>query len=574
MSASHRWEFGGASSSARTHRWEDSGPPEPPDAADAGGGDSDESDFEVVPSTPGEEFVAGCLELYWSRVLNARQFCEMMHNAGRAGITEARRFGLPPGEQSGRYQRKLDSVIPNRDDHYDLPVPGHGKHDLNRQVHSCWVTVPHEEIARDMSEPTFRTLLAERLAGDMPPAYWQHAMVVADAGRTMIAPFALYLDGVPYSNTDSVLGMWIVCLTTGKRYIFAVHRKRLVCQCGCRGWCSFYTFFAFLKWTLVALTSGKMPSSRHDRSEWRSSDVERSLLSGGDIPFRCCCLYIKGDWAEYAHTLGFPTWGDGMRPCYKCNSFGDGLFDTVSHTTDALSWRCNGDNDYEDACLRCEHRVRIVDEATRQGVIRVLRPDKREHGSHGLALVTALPTLGLEANDRLEPSDELPDVCALETATLPCTVVFWRRSDDSLARHRNPLFCPELGLTPNQCLTTDTLHAMYFGPMKSWCTAALWFIVLSGFYGVIGTVAENTAAALLAMRHDLMQWYKASAVEFPNLTRLSDLTPKMVGTRTQRKCKTKAAETWGLMLFLLSVFEQSLPFFGDDGAKYLAAGRH
>jgi hypothetical protein len=218
--------------------------------------------------------------------------------------------------------------------------------------------------------------------------------------------------------------------------------------------------------------------------------------------------------------------------------------------------------------------VRIVDEATRQGVIRVLRPDKREHGSHGLALVTALPTLGLEANDRLEPSDDLPDVFALETATLPCNVMFWRRSDDSVARHRNPLFCPELGLTPNQCLTTDTLHAMYFGPMKSWCTAALWFIVLSGFYGVIGTVAENTAAALLAMRHDLMQWYKAVAVRFPNLTRLSDLTSKMVGTRTQRKCKTKAAETWGLMLFLMSVLEQSLPFFGAEGAKYLSAGRH
>ena len=30
-------------------------------------------------------------------------------------------------------------------------------------------------------------------------------------------------------------------------------------------------------------------------------------------------LFVKGDWCEYAATLGLPTWADGLKPCYRRN---------------------------------------------------------------------------------------------------------------------------------------------------------------------------------------------------------------------------------------------------------------
>ena len=64
-----------------------------------------------------------------------------------------------------------------------------------------------------------------------------------------------------------------------------------------------------------------------------------------------------------------------------------------------------------------------------------------------------------------------------------------------------------------------------------------------------------------------------------NLTRVHDITPAMVGTKADNKLKTKGAETWGVLLFLQSIFEN----YGDEiitgdtldisPQEYLAAAR-
>jgi hypothetical protein len=180
-----------------------------------------------------------------------------------------------------------------------------------------------------------------------------------------------------------------------------------------------------------------------------------------------------------------------------------------------------------------------------------------------------VPVLGLRTDDRLEPSANLQDVYALADAVAPIDVVFWRMSSDTLSRHRNPLFCPELGLSPKRNLTVDELHANHLGPMKIWCKVVVWFVLLSGVYGQLGTREENVAAAVLALRHDLMAWYKTADVR---LTRVTDLKPKMVGTPSDQKMKTKAAETWGLMLFLAALLTRHANTLGSRGQRYLAAG--
>jgi len=69
--------------------------------------------------------------------------------------------------------------------------------------------------------------------------------------------------------------------------------------------------------------------------------------------------------------------------------------------------------------------------------------------------------LGLQPLDRIEPSSSVSDVGDLDTLSVfPVEVTFWRPANETLARHRCPLFDPNLGFEPCVCLTFDLLHAL------------------------------------------------------------------------------------------------------------------
>ena len=71
-----------------------------------------------------------------------------------------------------------------------------------------------------------------------------------------------------------------------------------------------------------------------------------------------------------------------------------------------------------------------------------------------------------------------------------------------------------------------------------------------------------------------MSWYGEHRQEHPAqvLTRLNDLTPNMLGPKTAPKCKTKAAETWGLFLFLIAMLQKHAYVVGAAGARLHRAG--
>jgi hypothetical protein len=559
--ASHSWE----SPRPSRHTWEDSG--------DAVGGSEPDSDFEAPPASAGDEFIQAMVELLMMRVLNAGQFCSLMYLAGKAGVSAATRYGKPPGTASGHFQRHLDPLlgtVRETDALYEASVPAQGKRDLSRSTHQFTMFAPHELLAADMEQTGFRTRLAEFLDVDrMPPAYWQHSIVSSNP-FSRVVPLALFIDGVPYSITDSVIGFWLICVATGKRYLFATLRKRLLCKCGCRGWCTLRAIFMVIVWSLTALAQGVFPTRRHD-GEWKPSDDARARKGGQVMPYKAAVIYLKGDWCEFSTTLGFPSWNDGLRPCYECACCGPEMYCAYGHTIEALSWPLNGDQDYELACRRCEVTV-TLNAADREFVCERLKYDKRQAGSRGRALTQSIPHLGLEADDRLEPSDTLADVGALEEAAVPIDVVFWRVSNESLARHRNPLFCAVLGMTPRRSLAVDELHALNLGVLNDFARMALWFLISSNIFGNVGAAEENMQVAVLALRHELHRWYKEVKGRYPGLTEVSDLTVKMLGSSSHQKLKTKGAETWGVVLFLVDMLERHAGMVGETGARYLQAG--
>jgi hypothetical protein len=354
-----------------------------------------------------------------------------------------------------------------------------------------------------------------------------------------------------------------------------VFRKRFLCKCGCKGWCSMYPIFAFLHWGFRALAEGTHPLDGVDGEPFGPGDRERSKRAGSAMPFRAACVYVKGDWSEMVGTFGFPSWHDGLRPCYDCNAYGTGMYDPLGHTIRTLRWPRNGADDYEAACCRCE-LPRLLSLLDKAAIIRAgLAYDKRTDGVGGLALRNPCPSLALIVGDRLEPSHGMPDVGAFFDMEVPesgLQVVFWRKGKQTLTKHRNPLFQRDVGMAPASSLTVDELHANHLGVMKAWCKVAIWALIVAGIYGGVGTGDENTQVAVLVLRHRLMAWYKETRSVNPGLTQLSDLTIKMIGSASDPKLNSKGAETWGLLLFLLSELKAHRGRSGATGERYLEAG--
>ena len=90
------------------------------------------------------------------------------------------------------------------------------------------------------------------------------------------------------------------------------------------------------------------------------------------------------------------------------------------------------------------------------------------------------------------------------------------------------------------------------------------FFIKGGIYCRFETTQEECArVSMMIMRHQLMSWYKDRMRECPgeNLTRLSHLNVKMVGTATSPTMKTKGAEAYGFLIFLLDMLNKNLTQF-------------
>lgn len=590
----HEWEVGEGllydDPAGGSHEWEDVSD-DVSDVPDLEGGldgfrdmDPDDSDGESLPETNDQdEFLGEMLRLLMERSIVAKDFCTVMWWASRNAFPGLRRYALRPGSNSGHYQRKLDKVIgvlQNSGKLMDVVMPGRAKAAVGRTENVVKVWPPHEAVDEGVrADPTVTVKLMELVdSRALPESYFAHPVVRANPD-SYVLPIGLFIDAVPYSQTDSVIGVWSVNMVTGHRCLLAVIRKKRTCDCGCRGWCTFHSLFHWLEWSFAALARGKMPAARHDGRVLLNSDDGRKELAGQNTVI-ACLLLLKGDWSEYATTLGFPACGDGVRPCFGCNCADGTMFQTLGLTMREEPWRNNVAGDYAAACERCEIWV-DVDRAAHSRILGLLKYNKSRDGPRGRALTADVRELGLREGDRLEPSAELLDVGRFEDLAFAGPgdlrrVLFWRRSNESNARHRNPIFSERVGIQPETSLTVDALHAVYLGCMKDFCRHLCWILIMGSIWRVHSTQEQIVEHGVSVLKYELRAWYRRRHRTHPRekLTRINDLTPKMLGeSPTTQKLKTKAAETWGLLLFLIDFFTANVARLEDGSQQMLDAAR-
>ena len=85
---------------------------------------------------------------------------------------------------------------------------------------------------------------------------------------------------------------------------------------------------------------------------------------------------------------------------------------------------------------------------------------------------------------------------------------------------------------------------------------------------------ERVKVAVAAMETDLHNFYKSKYRERPrvNLTRISHLTVKMVGSNTKFKLGLKAMETFGFLLFLIHMTRTHAGRIGAAAASMIESG--
>ena len=187
--------------------------------------------------------------------------CYWLKQAGlKGGIAE---LALRPGLGSGRYKphiRKATGMDRSTALFSDLVLPGTCKTDGSRTSFTIPVLDPHVAISNEVSDnPSLVTKLAQVTSdGGFPDMVMDHP--VAKKHNFQSFPVILYVDGVPTTKRDAVIGFWLYMLgVSDRRHLVCVVRKSRLCKCGCRGWCTCYIVFRWLHWSFDHLAQRKHP---------------------------------------------------------------------------------------------------------------------------------------------------------------------------------------------------------------------------------------------------------------------------------------------------------------------------
>ena len=103
--------------------------------------------------------------------------------------------------------------------------------------------------------------------------------------------------------------------------------------------------------------------------------------------------------------------------------------------------------------------------------------------------------------------------------------------------------------------------------MHALCRYTIWALLKANVFGVVAdTNEESLQIAILCLRAELIQWYDNFARENPGVpvSRLGDLTPKMLGSFDSPKLKTKAMETFWILRFLIGTLQKFRQTLGPD----------
>ena len=554
-----------------------------PGASDPEGSDADEQRYQLnhhpTPEEAGKELSSYLWQLKHRGLLKASHVCVIAWWASLAGACgPVMDMGYRPDVSeagTGRYAEHLDRLW-RKDfaDKYLLSVPGFSRAFAGRQSLSVPVHPPLELLKAEIRQtPNLAARVAEAINDHLlPPRFLEHPVYLSKPHGSPVHPVSLYIDGIPFTRHDGVISVTVTHLVTKVPHLVALLRKSQVCRCGCKGWCSIFILMTFLRWQFEALARGEHPVARHDGEPFGDEGAEavRASLAGTPLGFAIAVVFIKSDLMEYATTLGFPAVSSLAHLCPFCCVTKHEIGDVSGLSALGVGFAVKTFAQYLAACSRCEIRV-AVDRLQFVALRAALQDDRSDGGGRGRCLVRDFPDLGLRRGDRLEPTPEMQSTDAINVIDVSSPwpdgacleLLFWRRSGETLARRRNPLFAEHIGITP-QSLVVDFLHCFSLGTCKVVLAFFTWAFIDANVWGVPDPTREGVVENIVKrLEARLFAWYDSQrAVGRRRISRVQQFKPSMIGNRDKPKLPLHGAETNAFARFSLDLvveFWASIP---------------
>lgn len=284
----------------------------------------------------GLEFRRHILKLFLRNRFSGEETAELLHRAAKAraeGVSDVANVG-----SSGRHMQNSSRDLMTRilrtctmPSAYFADVPLYDADTGGVSIQSVALLLPHELLAHMVADQDLAPFL------DLPEAVGRKANDVCRK-LGVDAPFiclGLHGDAVPHTKNRSIEVLSWNFLAKG------LHRRFPICAIEkdfCAKGQTLEKILEIVCWSLKCLSSGRFPTSRHDRSPWTSADKARKAKARAALPCRAGLLEIRGDWAWYKEMFNFPSWSSHTI-CWQCRATQrNGAFPYHDFSTRA-SWR-------------------------------------------------------------------------------------------------------------------------------------------------------------------------------------------------------------------------------------------
>ena len=189
----------------------------------------------ALPQPDDEDHAQGTLddlsELYFSGKIDARVFGHLSWRLHSLGITEFKPFSVAPttkkgtGQQSGKYQRKLDTAFGFDlidEQLYQIEAPMRDHISGDRDKGTVFLQPIQEALEREVNDnPELLRGWAETVSRPWIPAYEEHPLVQAasDDERALILGLSIYMDVSRFQTRDGLLVMTIHLTCSRHRHL-------------------------------------------------------------------------------------------------------------------------------------------------------------------------------------------------------------------------------------------------------------------------------------------------------------------------------------------------------------------
>ena len=112
-----------------------------------------------------------------------------------------------------------------------------------------------------------------------------------------------------------------------------------MCQCGCRGWCTYWILLKYTQWDFeICATGVNQESGPLGRKFDPEEDSFYFEFKSKPRRIRPIVIESRGDWPAWADLACIRQWTHQIYPCPECNCPSNQLHDLENVTMCALLW--------------------------------------------------------------------------------------------------------------------------------------------------------------------------------------------------------------------------------------------